>query len=60
MTRTRLLYSIADAAELLSVGVRKVEALVASDDLETVRIGRRRLIPADALDDYVQRLRHAG
>lgn len=54
---TRLLYSIADAAELLSLGKRKVEELVRDGDVETVLIGRRRLIPADALTDYVDRLK---
>ena len=31
---------------------------MASGDLESVRIGRLRRIPAVALDDYVDRLRH--
>lgn len=57
---TRLLYSIADAAELLSLGKRKVEDLVREGDVETVTIGRRRLIPAEALTDYVERLKAAS
>lgn len=56
----KLLYSIEDAAKLLSIGKRKVEALVAAGEIETVYIGRRHLIPAEALTDYVERLKAAS
>ncbi|MBB3040974.1 helix-turn-helix domain-containing protein [Nocardioides soli] len=56
----RLLYSLEDAAKQLSVGKRKVEELVAADELETVKIGRRRLVPSEALDDYIERLRRSA
>lgn len=56
----RLLYSLEDAAKKLSVGKRKVEDLVAADEIETVKIGRRRLVPSEALDDYVERLRRSA
>lgn len=56
----KLLYSIAEGAELLSVGKRKMEDLVREGDVETVLIGRRRLIPAEALTDYVERLKAAS
>lgn len=54
---TRLLYSIDDAAEMLSLGKSKVEELIRRDVIETVTIGRRRLVPAEALTDYVERLK---
>lgn len=57
---TRLLYSIAEAADLLSLGKSKVEELVRDGDVETVTIGRRRLVPAEALTDYVARLKAAS
>lgn len=56
----KLLYSIEEAAKLLSVGKRKVEALVADGEVETVLIGRRRLVPAEALTDYIERLKAAS
>lgn len=56
----RLLYSLDDAADLLSVGKRKVETLVADGELETVTIGRRRLVPAESLTEYVDRLKAAS
>lgn len=57
MTDTRLLYSITDAAELLSIGKRTMEDLVREGVVETVLIRRRRLVPAEALADYVERLK---
>lgn len=56
----RLLYSIADAADQLSLGKRKVEDLIHDGEIETVTIGRRRLVPAEALTDYVERLKAAS
>jgi hypothetical protein len=32
-------------------------ALISSGDVETVTIGRRRLVPPECLDDYVKTLR---
>lgn len=57
---TRLLYSVAESADLLSVGKRKMEELVRDGSVETVLIGRRRLVPAEALTDYVERLKAAS
>lgn len=53
----RLLYSIPDAADQLSVSSRVLERLIADGEVETVKIGRRRLVPNDALLAYVARLR---
>lgn len=53
----RLLYSIADAAVQLSVSERTADRLIRDGEIESVKIGRRRLIPHDALENYVQRLR---
>lgn len=54
------LYSLDAAAAWLSVGKRKVEELVHDGELETVQIGRRRLVPAESLTDYVERLKAAS
>jgi excisionase family DNA binding protein len=47
------------AAERLDLGRTKVFELIASGELESVRIGRARRIPADAVASYVARLRAA-
>ena len=44
-----LLYSISDAAEALSLGRSKVYGLMAEGRLETVTIGRRRLVRAESV-----------
>lgn len=51
------LYSVAEAAEALAVSERSAWRLVASGDLETVKLGARRLVPADFLDEYVAKNR---
>lgn len=56
----RRLYSIEDTAKQLSLGKSKVESLVRDGQIETVKIGRRRLVPAEAIDDYVERLKAAS
>ncbi len=52
----RLLYAIPDAANQLSVSARVLERLIADGEVSTVKIGRRRLVPAEALEDYIKRL----
>ena len=44
-----LLYSIPDAAKALSVGRSKLYELISDGALETVTIGRRRLIRVDSI-----------
>ena len=55
--RGPLLYDIAGASHVLAVGRSKIYELLKSGQLESVVIGRRRLIPADALADFVEELR---
>jgi excisionase family DNA binding protein len=52
-----LLYDVAAAAQVLSIGRSKIYELLSSGELESVVIGRRRLIPADACTAFVARLR---
>lgn len=59
MTATRLLYDKPAAAQQLSVSERKVAELIAAGEIASVLIGRRRLVPHDALEAYVARLRSA-
>lgn len=46
-----------DAARALGIGRTTMFRLVGDGEIETVMIGRRRLVPAEALREYVQRLR---
>jgi excisionase family DNA binding protein len=46
-----------EAMEAIGLGRTTVFELMASGELESVKVGRRRLIPSDALMDYIQRLR---
>jgi excisionase family DNA binding protein len=55
-----LLLRIPKAADRLGLGRSKFYELIASGEIETVRIGRAVRVPADALEDFVQRLRAAG
>lgn len=60
MNLDRLLYSIPDAAEQLSVSPRVMERLITDGAVDTIKIGRRRLVPAEALEDYVERMKRAS
>lgn len=52
----RRLYPLMEAAEQLGVGRSTIYELIGSGQIEVVKIGRRTLVPADALDRYVERL----
>lgn len=54
---TPLLYRPEDAAEVLAVSRTRVYELMAAGLLESVKMGRSRRIPADALSKYVDSLR---
>lgn len=53
----KLLLSVTEAAEVIGVGRTKAFELLAAGELEGVLIGNRRLIPADAIAAFVERLR---
>ncbi len=53
----RLLLTVEEAADRLGIGRTLMYALVKEGDVESVRIGRLRRIPADALSAYLDRLR---
>jgi len=55
----KLLFTIEEAAEVLSVGRSTVYDLVRMRLLDTVLIGRSRRIPASALRELVTRLRES-
>ena len=56
----RLLYPVHEAALQLGIQRTSLYELLKCGELERVKIGRRTLITADSLADYVDRLRMAA
>lgn len=54
-----LVLTVEEAAEALGIGRTMMYALIRDGAVESVRIGRLRRVPADALTEYVARLRSA-
>jgi excisionase family DNA binding protein len=54
-TREVLAVPINEAARRLSLSPRTVATLVATRQLRSVKIGRRRLIPVNSLRDFLRR-----
>lgn len=52
----RILYPTDEVAEQLGVGLTTAKALIKSGALRSVKIGRARRVPAEALHEYVQQL----
>ncbi|MGH2760452.1 MAG: helix-turn-helix domain-containing protein [Actinomycetota bacterium] len=55
----RLLLTVREAGERLSLGRSLMYQLITSGEIDSVTIGRARRVPVAALDDYVRRLREA-
>jgi len=53
----RIVYPVTDAAVYLGISRTKLFALIASGELETITIGRRRLVPHESMVTFVERLR---
>ena len=53
---SKVLLSVPDFMAATGVGRTKVYELIGSGELETVTVGRRRMVPAQALEDWVNRL----
>jgi excisionase family DNA binding protein len=52
----RVLYSVEEAAARLAIGRTLMFRLIRDHAIDSVRVGRLRLIPADAINAYVNRL----
>jgi excisionase family DNA binding protein len=50
------LYKIDDTCAALALGRTKVYELIATGELVSVKLGRRRVVPANAIADYTARL----
>jgi excisionase family DNA binding protein len=56
----KLLLTVQEAADQLGLGRSKTYELIRAEVIPSVRIGRARRIPRDALVTYVEQLRQAG
>jgi excisionase family DNA binding protein len=54
--KVRALYSVREAMALLNLSRTQIYELIRTSRLVTVTQGRRRLVPADSITDYVQLL----
>jgi len=54
---TKLLLNVEEAAEVIGVRRSTLYQLLTAGEIESVRVGRSRRIPVDALESYVARLR---
>ncbi|MBS2533753.1 excisionase family DNA-binding protein [Catenulispora sp. NF23] len=52
----RVLLSVEEAAEALGLGRTSVYSLIKSGHIESVKVGRRRCIPVDVIEPYLQGL----
>ncbi|MFF8763383.1 helix-turn-helix domain-containing protein [Nocardiopsis dassonvillei] len=52
----KVAYSVQETAHVLSLGTTTVKKLIATGQLPSVRVGRRRLVPHSALETYINRL----
>ncbi len=53
----RLLYPVPEAAVRLGIGRSKIYELISTGSLESVKLGKSRLIPAEAIERFVADLR---
>jgi excisionase family DNA binding protein len=57
MPSTKLLYDMNEAAEMCGLGRTKIYELTQTGELESVKIGKARRVPHDALVFFVESLR---
>lgn len=55
-TPPRVMFTVEEAAEQLGIGRTVMFRLIRNGDIESVRIGRLRRVPASAIQDYAARL----
>lgn len=56
---SRLAYNLRDTASQLSLGLRKVEQLVASGQLDSFKVGKARRVTGQAIQDFIGRQQSA-
>jgi excisionase family DNA binding protein len=53
----KILLTVAEVADALSLGRSKVYELMAAGQIEAIKIGRSRRVPADSLAAFIERAR---
>lgn len=56
VTVEKLMFSVAEAAEILGIGQTKTYELVLTGQLGSVKVGRCRRVPRLELENYIARL----
>ena len=59
-TKDQRLFTVPQTQAMLGIGRTTLWNMIASGEIESVRIGRSRRIPAEAIDRYVEGLRAKG
>lgn len=52
-----MLFTVEQVAQILGIGRSTVFQLIKSEQIESIRLGRSRRIPVDAMQNYVDELR---
>jgi len=52
-----MLFTVEQVAQILGIGRSTVFQLIKNDHIESIRLGRSRRIPVDAMQNYVDELR---
>ena len=55
-----LLLTIPEVAQMLNLGRSKLYSYILSGELRSVKVGRRRLIPRDAVHEFIEYLQRAS
>lgn len=55
-TRLPILYTVEEVADILHIGRSTVFTLIKQGKLESIRLGRSRRVPIDAMQEYVNDL----
>jgi excisionase family DNA binding protein len=51
----RLNVSVKEATQIIGIGRSRLYQIINAGELRTIRIGKRRLVPVDAIRDFVAR-----
>ena len=52
----KLLFKLREASEISNIGVTKLYQYINDGSLQSVKVGRSRLIPRDALESFISNL----
>lgn len=56
-TNMKLMVSVEEATEILGIGRTVLYPFLTHGELRSLKIGRRRVIPVEALEEFVHRLK---